>query len=64
MVRPRKRQISALARKESFTMKDYLGNEISTTHGEFPVGGTAVTIHTGNGPVPGTMIGGVAVPNK
>ena len=44
-------------------MKDFAGQEISTTHGEHPLAGTAVTIHTGNGPVQGTMVGGYAVPN-
>jgi hypothetical protein len=45
-------------------MKDNSGNEISTTHGQYPVTGTAVTIHTGNGPVSGTMTSNGAVPNK
>jgi hypothetical protein len=45
-------------------MKDFLGNEITFTHLEHPVSGTTVTIHGGsNGPVPATMIGGIAVPN-
>jgi hypothetical protein len=38
--------------------------EVSTSHGEYPISGTDVTIHGSNGPVPGKMNGGQPVPNQ
>jgi len=45
-------------------LKDSNGTPYSTPDGKPAQGGTSVTIHSPNGPVPGTMVGGYATPNK
>jgi hypothetical protein len=44
--------------------KDCTGTPYSNSDKQPAMGGTSITIHTPNGPVAGTMIGGYATPNK
>jgi hypothetical protein len=45
-------------------LKDCAGTPYSSPDGKTAGSGVQVTIHTPNGPTPGTMVGGYVVPNK
>lgn len=45
-------------------LKDIVGTPYSSPDNKPAPSGVSVTIHTSNGPVPGTMVGGYVVPNN
>jgi hypothetical protein len=46
------------------TLHDTVGIPYSSPDNKPAGSGTSITIHSSNGPVAGTMVGGYAVPNK